>query len=77
MIKRWGKFLVLGVMVGAIYLIYNNSHTLWDMILNIPVDLVVSYLLIGLYLVRFFTGRKGRILINKKNQGLRTLVFSI
>lgn len=45
MIKRWGKFLFLGVIVGIIYLIYNNYHTLWDMILNIPVDLVISYIL--------------------------------
>lgn len=51
MIKRWGKFLFLGVIVGIIYLIYNNYHTLWDMI----VDLVISYILGGLtmYLVIF------------------------
>ena len=65
MIKRWGKFLVLGVIVGAIYLIYNNYHTLWDMILNIPVDLIVSYLLGGLtmYWVIF-----GKLLHRKKRK---------
>ena len=65
MIKRWGKFLVLGVIVGIIYLIYNNYHTLWDMILNIPVDLVISYVLGGLtmYLVIF-----GKLLPRKKKK---------
>ena len=65
MIKRWGKFLFLGVIVGIIYLIYNNYHTLWDMILNIPVDLVISYILGGLtmYLVIF-----GKLLHRKKKK---------
>jgi len=48
MIKRWGKFIVVGIVVGIIYIAFNNYNTLWDMVLDIPVDLIISYVLGGL-----------------------------
>ena len=48
MIKRWGKFIIVGIVVGIIYIAFNNYNTLWDMVLNIPVEMIISYILGGL-----------------------------
>ena len=56
MIKRWGKFIFVGIVVGIIYIAFNNYNTLWDMVLNIPVEVIISYVLGGLtmYFVIFW-----------------------
>lgn len=58
MIKRWGKFIVLGIVVGIIYIAFNNYNTLWDMVLNIPIDLVISYILGGFTMYCVIFGKK-------------------
>ena len=60
MIKRWGKFIVVGIVVGIIYIAFNNYNALWDMVLNIPVDLIISYILGGLTMYFVIFGRKFR-----------------
>ena len=58
MIKRWGKFIVVGVVVGIIYIAFNNYNTLWDMVLNIPVEVIISYVLGGLTMYYVIFGKK-------------------
>lgn len=55
MIKKWGTFILIGIIIAIIYIACNNYTTIWDMILNIPKDVIVSYILGGLtmYVVIF------------------------
>ena len=67
MIKKWGAFIFLGIVVGIIYITCNNYKTLWDMVLNVPVDLIISYVLGGFTMYFVIFGKKLQRK-NKKNQ---------
>lgn len=59
MIKRWGKFIIIGIVVGIIYIAFNNYNTLWDMVvLSIPIEMIVSYLLGGFTMYYAIFGKK-------------------
>ena len=58
MIKRWGSFILVGIVVGIIYIAFNNYNTLCDMVLNITVEVVISYALGGLTMYLVIFGRK-------------------
>ncbi len=66
MIKRWGLFIILGSLVGIVYIAFNNYRTLWDMVVNIPYELAISYFLGGLTMYLVIFGKKLRKKKNKK-----------
>lgn len=66
MIKRWGLFIILGSLVGIVYIAFNNYRTLWDMVVNIPYELAISYFLEGLTMYLVIFGKKLRKKKNKK-----------
>lgn len=65
MIKRWVTFLVLSVLVVVIYIVINNYNTLWDMLLDTPIKLIIAYMLGA---ITMFISICGKAILRKKHK---------